>query len=295
MTHRLIAALVVLLTACSPEEQPPDPWMAPLQAAEEALSKRDLETAESRYREALSLAEADGHVQGQSAATEGIAMTRALSDDLPGARRLYADLLAWQQQLLLADSLSAERLVRTLGTLGEIELRQGQPDSAGARFEQILQLDRDGLIELRPESSILAYTLQGLAETLVARGRPQAADSLRRRAQGLGAFAQGFHAYVGENWDQAEQAFGRAVNDLADVPREAGQAAHLLARVYEFQGRTDKAADTYRTAFALLEQDGTAPGDQAAVADEWAALLGDTAQATDLRRQAMDLREEIAR
>jgi len=156
-----------------------------------------------------------------------------------------------------------------------------------------LELGAEGRVDLRPETMSRAFALQGLARAREAAGDTAAADSLQGYANGLGLFARGFQAFVGEGYPQAEQAFAASVDELRPGhAADAARSARWPARALQRQGRTDDARRRFEEADALYLGHGGAAAEHATLLEDFADALGDDPQAQDLRRRAARLRQE---
>ena len=295
-----VAAVLLLLTACGETtESTPEPWELAGHAAEQAYRDQQMEQAEAGFREALRLASAAGSSTGRMHALEGLAASHAATGKLAIADSLYCILLDLQQQRLEADSLSGMVVVRTLGSLGEINLSRGEIDGAEGYFSRIMELDRSGLVDLRPEEPALAYALHGRGKVLAARGRAAAADSLRSRAQGLRLFAQGFSLYIGDDMVRAEQAWRRALahqeEGLGAEHEDVARTAHALGQLLELLGRRQDAIDQYHRAARVYATTAASPIDEARVLDDLALLLQtqELGRSDSLRSRASRLRQDL--
>jgi tetratricopeptide (TPR) repeat protein len=292
-------AALLLMTCCGDAPQHDmEPWEAAGRAAEEAYRAERMDQAESGFREALRLAEEAGSRTGQMRALEGLAAAHASSDRLDIADSLYAVLLQTQLRLLDADSLSGMVVVRTLGSLGEINLGRGEISRAETFFAEIFELDRTGQVDLRAEEPALAFALQGLGRIHAARGQTSAADSLQNRVMGLRMYGQGFALYVGgdlvgaeEAWRQALELQQREFADHVDVAR----TAHALGQLLELQTRADDALRQYHRAAEIYRMAGSSPMEEARVLDDTADLLQtrDPAQGDSLRQRAAQIRRSV--
>jgi tetratricopeptide (TPR) repeat protein len=162
------------MAACDESAQIPEPWMVAIQAAQQASQAKQTEEAESGFREALRLATEAGSEKGRMNALDGLAATHSVGGKMVAADSLYRVLLDLQRRRLEVDSLSGMVVARTLGSLGQINLNRGEFAQADSFFNGILELDRGGRVDLRPEEPALAYALQGRAEVLAARGQTEA-------------------------------------------------------------------------------------------------------------------------
>jgi tetratricopeptide (TPR) repeat protein len=297
---RHAVALALALTSCADTSRDaPQPWQEAGQAAQQAYRAQRMEQAEAGFREALRLAdEADSQV-GRMNALEGLAAFLAVADDLDAADSLYTILLQMQRRRLEADSLSGMVVVRTLGSLGQINLRRHDVERADSFFSGIMDLDRRGQVDLRAEEPALAYAVQGLGEVLAARGQAAAADSLRQRAVGLRLYAQGFSLYVGLDMAGAEETWRRALAHqdrvLGPEHQDVARTAHALGGVLEFVGRRDDAIQLYRRAARVYRLTGDSPIDEARVLDDLAALLQSRrpAHSDSMRQRASRIRREM--
>jgi tetratricopeptide (TPR) repeat protein len=266
-----------------------------MHGAEKVFRAQEYEQAEEAYRAALQSAADAGSETGRVAALDGLAMIHAYTGRLQTADSLYTQVLAMQRQRFAADSLSGMYLVRTLGSLGEINLRHGQLDRADGFFSEILRLDASGDIDLRPEEGALAYALHGRSQVLRARGDTAGADSLAARAAGLQMYTRAFMQYVGDDIAEAEQTYLQALAKLEEAVgrthADVGRAAHALGQLYEYQGRTADAVSQYQRAVASYEDAGGDPGEFAhALQDLAAAIAADRPdEAARLRQHAVRL------
>ena len=291
-----LAAVLLLAASCSDAPQaPPEPWEAASRAAEQAYRAQQMDDAESGFREALRLAEQAGSSGGRMNALEGLAAAHASSGKLDVADSLFSVLLASQRRQLDADSLSGMVVIRTLGSLGEINIGRGDIPRAERFFAAILEMDRTGQVDLRPEEPALAYALQGLGQIRAARGEDSAADSLRGRALGLRMFGQGFSLYVGDDLTRAEEVWQQALDHQQRILGEhvdVARTAHALGQLFELQGRRDDAITQYRHAAEIYTTLGVFPMHEARVLDDLANLLQtqDPAQGERLRQRAARVR-----
>ncbi len=295
---RQLVALVALTSCGDPSGDTPEPWQEAGHAAQQAYQAQRMEEAQTGFREALRLADEAGSEVGRMNAFEGLAASLAVAGDLGAADSLYTILLDLQRQRLVADSLSGMAVVRTLGSLGEINLRRNDVGRAERFFTGIMDLNRRGQVDLRAEDPALAYAVQGLGEVLGARGQAAAADSLRARAMGLRLYAQGFSLYLGEDMVRAEQAWRRALAHqdrvLGPDHEDVARTAHALGRLLEFIGRSDDAVEPYRRAARIYQVAGGSPIDAASALDDLAALLQSRqpAHSDSLRQRAAQIRSE---
>jgi tetratricopeptide (TPR) repeat protein len=294
-----LAAVLLLLTSC--EEAPqelPEPWEAAGQAAEQAYRTQQMDQAESGFREAMRLAEKAGSRVGRMRALEGLAASHASSGKLDVADSLFSVLLESQRQQLGADSLSGMVVIRTLGSLGEVNIGRGDIPRAEMFFVAILEMDKTGQVDLRPEEPALAYALQGLGQIHAARGEQSTADSLRGRAIGLRLYGQGFSLYIGDDLARAEEAWQQALDHQVRVLGEhadVARTAYALGQLFEFQGRRDDAIAQYHRAVEIYTASGAFPTDEARVLDDLANLLQaqDPAQSERLRQRAAQVRRSM--
>ncbi len=297
MTSFAFAAFT--LASCGDEPQDvPEPWEAAGRAAQEAYHAQQMDQATAGFREALRLAQQAGSEMGQMSALEGLAASLASGRKLDAADSLYSVLLQQQQRQFDADSLSGMVLIRTLGSLGQINLGRGDIPRAELFFASILELDHTGRVDLRPEEPALAFALQGLAEVLAAKGQTSAADSLRSRAIGLLQFGQGFSFYVGGDFAHAEEAWQQALEHQTRSPgteQDIARTAHALGQLYELQGRRDDAAEQYRHAAEIYTRSGSSPIHEARVLEDLADLLQPQEPATSdsLRQRAARVRHSM--
>lgn len=301
--HRRVPAFllsVAVLTSCS--ESPLaeiEPWETAARAAEEAYRSQQFDQAQAGFQQALQLAEASGNERGRFSALEGLAASYAVAGSLDAADSLYSILLVRQQAQLAADSLSGMVLVRTLGSLGEINLGRGDVVRAEAYFASILQLDRMGTVDLRPEEPALAYVLQGLGQIRASRGDSAAADSLLARALGLRLYGQGFSLYVGDDLERAEDAWRQALaqqQSALGAHEDVARTAHALGRLLALRGVPDEAVAQYRQALDVHTRAGSSPRLTAAVLEDLANLVvqQDPVEGDSLRRRAAHLRQQTA-
>ena len=151
------------MAACDESAQIPEPWMVAIQAAQQASQAKQTEEAESGFREALRLATEAGSEKGRMNALDGLAATHSVGGKMVAADSLYR-VLDLQRRRLEVDSLSGMVVARTLGSLGQINLNRGEFAQADSFFNGILELDRGGWVDLRPEEPALAHALQGRAD-----------------------------------------------------------------------------------------------------------------------------------
>jgi serine/threonine-protein kinase len=292
----LLAAALCASGGAGDEELRVEPWRAQLRRGDQALRQQQVGPARAEFAAALETARAAGSEEGRLAALDGLATTTAIQGDLAGAESLYVQLLDLQRRRLDADSLAGMALVRTLGSLGEISLGLGELAAAQRSFEQILDLGRTGVVDLRPEEAALGYALHGLAEVARARGDTAGADSLAGRAMGLRLYAQGFDHYTGDDLQQAEGVWRRALAEqervLGPAHIDVARTAHALGRLYAFQRRMDEAVLHHRRAVRAYELSGADPSEHAAALTDLAADLeaAEPAAADSLRLRAAALR-----
>lgn len=304
--HHLLLWACALAGLVSCAESSPDdaatreqkPWETAAQSAEEHYRNQQFDQARAGFGQAMQLAQAAGDDHGRFAALEGLAASAAVGGDLATADSLYSILLTWQQGRVAIDSLSGITLVRTLGSLGEINLGLGRVSTAEACFERILQLDRDGTIDLRAEEPALAYVLHGLGQSRASQGNSAAADSLLGRALGLRMYGQGFSLYVGDDLEGAEDAWRKALaqqQQALGIHEDGARTAHALGRLLALRGLSEEAAEQLRYAASTYAASGTAPTHTAAVLQDLARLVQQTDPATadSLRRQAQQLRQQV--
>lgn len=289
------------LLGCGESATPAAPWQLQLRAAEQAFRAKDFAQAGGLYTDALDLARAAGSASGSVSALDGLAATHAVQGDLAAAESLYVELLDLQRRAVAADSLSGMYLVRSLGSLSEINLSRGDIDAAHSCLAQILALDADGTIDLHPEEGALAYTLHGLGEIMRAKGDSVRGATYVARAGGLQMYAQGFAQYVGDDLSRAEDSLRRALahqtQALGPGHEDVARTAHLLGRLYEYRGRRVEAVAQYRHAVRAFAASATAPLDHAAALEDLATAISRTepAAADSLRRQATTVRQQAGR
>lgn len=288
------------LTCCTAApEATPEPWEAAARTAQQAYRSQELSNAEAGFREALRLAETTASEAGRRHSIEGLAATLAGAGRLDAADSLYSILLNLQRHRFEADSLSGMAVVRTLGSLGEINLRGGDVDRADSFFTSIMDLRHSGQVDLRAEEPALAYTIHGLGEVLAARGQTAAADSLRGRAMGLQLYAQGFSLYLGEDVVRAEETWRRALDQqerlLGAGHADLARTAYALGGLLELLGRRNDAIEQYRRAAHVYATTGDSPIDEARVLDDLARLLQmqQPAYSDSLRQRASLIRREL--
>ncbi|MDA0333811.1 MAG: tetratricopeptide repeat protein [bacterium] len=288
-----------VLASCADEPQDvPEPWEAAGRAAEESYRTQQMEQATAGFGEALRLAQQAGSKTGQMNALEGLAASHASSGKLDAADSLYSVLLQQQQRQFDADSLSGMVLIRTLGSLGQINLGRGDIPRAELFFSSILELDHTGRVDLRAEEPALAFALQGLAEVLAAKGQTSAADSLRSRAIGLLRYGQGFSFYVGGDLAHAEEAWQQALEQQMRSPGtqpDVARTAHALGQLFALQGRRDDAIEQYRHAAEIYAASGSSPIHEARVLEDLASLLQtqEPASSDSLRQRAARVRRSM--
>lgn len=288
------AFLGLVLASCGAADQAPESWRKAAIEAKRAVRAQHFGKADTLFAEVLQMAAEDGSESGRLVAIEGLAASHALRGNLGVADSLYSVLLDMQRRRFEADSLSGMALVLTLRSRGEINLSRGLPELAGVDFADILRLDADGAVDLRPEEGTLAFTIEGLGQVRAAGGDTLGADSLGGRATGLKLYAQGFSEYVGDDFDRAEQTLRAALHHqerFLGEHEDLARTAHALGRVYDMRGRRREAARQYELAARVYERIGTSPLDHAAALDDLAAALpADSQRGDGLRQRAAALR-----
>ncbi len=244
---RSLLATLLLCLGCTPEvteDAALTAWSAQMEAADKAIEAADGGAAQTHLDSAARIATVDGRLRLVSRSLEGLAQQAAGRGDFAAADSLFQTILSLQLDSLRTTGVSADDLLRTLGTLGDITLQLGELDRASGYYEQILELADEGWLYLSRERPHLALVLAGQARVLQVRGDSIAAARLGARATGLRHYAHGHDLFVGQRYDEAgkqlrralayqEQHLSAAHPDIAATQRDLSHVLDLLRRPNE--------------------------------------------------------------
>ncbi|MEE2659847.1 MAG: tetratricopeptide repeat protein [Candidatus Latescibacterota bacterium] len=258
-------ACALCIDACASSENPPqDPakklWSEQMQSATSARQQGQLEVAEGHLRAAMSTAEGAGRNRLQARATEGIAQLKAAQGEVTEADKLFRQTLNLQMAGLESADIPGHDVLITLGALGDLNMSRNRVAEARAYYDEILQLGRNGWVQLSPRDPSLAYTLDGLARVHEALGEHGIADTLTSRATAIKYFAQGYHQFVVGQYTQAQDMLQRALalqeRSLGGTHPDVAYTCAILAQIYDVQDMANKAVPLYERAIELYDESG---------------------------------------